>query len=253
MKVVVLGAAGMLGKAVVAACRERGMTTAAYPRRLADVLNITQLVDVFQIEQPRIVINCAGTPNQDSLVNSLGPWNVSRAFSCKVWNISTDCVFDHRKSYPHHSRETVNPQTPYGISKATGEITAPHVSNIRTSFIGYEHGLLRWFLDQPKNAEIYGWTEATWSGSTVWEVAKQLSMAAADGADGPRAIEHLASKDWISKYDLLVILRTRFQREDITIHAVNEPKVNRAMYPTWSMEHVQYAVAKIPSLGVLAR
>lgn len=244
--VLILGAQGMLGSELVQQLADRRIDHVGYDHYAGDVLQIDRLDTIRRMQQPDLVINCAGVRNAGSLVNSLGPWNVSRVFSCKIWHISTDCVFDHtiHKNHRHMPNAEPQPQSEYGISKLTGEIVAPHVSNIRTSFIGYKHGLLRWFLDLPPNSVVDGWVNALWSGSTVKEVATKLVQHVE--ITNLRRVEHLSAAHPISKHDLLCEFTYRFNRSDIEVRRVEEPLINRAMSYTMELEHVSRALPNMP-------
>lgn len=254
MKVLVLGAGGMLGKALLAAAVEASAEEAVVGLKHSecDILQPLQLEAAQQSVKPTLVINAAGAPNKNELVNSLGPWYVSRIFSCPIWHISTDCVFNHESKSVHKHTDTPYPLTEYGISKLLGEQIAPHVSNIRTSFIGYEHGLLRWLLEQKPGSTVDGWDLAFWSGSTVAAVADRLMTAAVNKAKLP-GIVHLAvdTNFAISKYDLLAKL-IRHYKLDVALRRVSTVQVNRLMVPTCFLDPIDRALEQEPKYDVLA-
>lgn len=248
MKVLVLGAGGMLGSELVKELHEHGIDCVGLGHYEGDVLQIDRLDVQRRMVRPDLVINCAGVCNEGSLVNSLGPWNVSRVFSCKIWHISTDCVFDSTRHKMHRHMPAVEPTplTEYGVSKRMGEIYAPHVSNIRTSFIGYKHGLLNWFVGLPAGTTVDGWANALWSGSTVYEIAKTLVSYIELDSNLSR-MEHLATHQPISKFKLLCALRDRLGRDDIDVVFKEEPLVNRAMAPTMVLRDIYVALSDMPT------
>lgn len=254
MRILVLGAGGMLGKALLAAAIEASAeeSVVGLTRKECDILQPLQLEAAQQSVKPTLVINAAGAPNKNELVNSLGPWYVSRVFSCPIWHISTDCVFNHESKSVHKHTDTPYPLTEYGISKLLGEQIAPHVSNIRTSFIGYEHGLLRWLLDQKPGATVDGWDLAFWSGSTVRAVADRLMTAAINKAKLPDIV-HLAvdTNFAVSKYDLLAKL-IRHYKLDLALRRVSTVQVNRLMVPTCFLDPIDRALDQEPRHDVLA-
>lgn len=255
MKILVLGAGGMLGKALLVAAdsKQHHSDEVLGAKRVGcDILQPLQLEAVRDGFKPDLVINAAGAPNKNELVNSLGPWYVSRVFSCPIWHISTDCVFNHESKSVHKPTDTPYPLTEYGISKLLGEQIAPHVSNIRTSFIGYDHGLLRWLLDQKPGAVVDGWDLAFWSGSTVAAVADRLMTAAFNNALLPSVV-HLAvdTNFAISKYELLAKL-IRHYKLDLTLRRVSTVQVNRIMVPTCFLDPIDRALDKEPRYDLLA-
>lgn len=247
MKVVVFGAGGMLGSALMREFENWGSVEShGFLHKECDILDPDALKTVRREMNPNLVINAAGAPNRNELVNSLGPWYIARAFECKVWHISTDCVFDSSKKDVHKTIDAPQPDSEYGISKLLGEQIAPHVSNIRTSFIGHEHGLLRWLLDQPAGSTVNGWDQAFWSGSTVNEVARVLVELARNREVLPN-ICHLAVSyaHVVTKYDLLAKL-IRFYGLDLTLKRDSSVYCNRSLAPTKYLEQIDVALAAEP-------
>lgn len=140
MKVLVVGAAGMLGHDLVPALQKAGHDVVAADRMAtADILSldITDLEQVRQVVRavvPDAVINSAAYTNVDAAetdeesayrVNALGTWNL--ALACQdagipLMYVSTDYVFDGTKGTAYDEYEATNPQSVYGRSKLAGEI-----------------------------------------------------------------------------------------------------------------------------------
>lgn len=127
--VVVLGASGMLGHAVVSELE--GYDTRALTRADADLTDRSMLDDA--IPRGAIVINTAAYTNVDGAeshradafaVNAEGVRHVAevvRARHGRLIHISTDYVFDGIASTPYPEEAPRNPQSVYGTSKAEGE------------------------------------------------------------------------------------------------------------------------------------
>lgn len=232
----ILGGRGMLGRAVAIAARARGLQVIAAGSEI-DVANYDALRTIEEELQPAIVLNCAGLiPHKPFTaagmvrVNALGPWTVCAAFRrSKIINISTDCVFDGSRSV-HHSGYTIedqpNAQDVYGRTKAMGE--CPSALNVRTSFIGFDHGLLKWLLDQKRGTAIEGWRNAMWSGGTVYDVA--LGIVGLFTASEPCGVVHLSSTP-IDKWSLLSALN-RDLGLGLFVAPVDDPHINRILVPT---------------------
>ena len=133
MKVLVLGAAGQVGREL---CRHSWPEDA----RLVPIdrlgLDITRRETVFAIItdiRPDIVVNTAAytavdraesEPDTAWAANCVGPGNIAaacRKSGIPLIHISTDYVFDGTKSGAYREDDPVNPLGVYGASKEAGE------------------------------------------------------------------------------------------------------------------------------------
>lgn len=133
MKVLILGAGGMLGTDVVGAARAAGLEVRALDRSDLDVTIPERVNEVFHTEVPEAVINCAAWTDVDRAeeepgaaeeVNVEGAANVARAadeVGARVLYVSSDYVFDGSKDSPYLESDRVAPLSVYGRSKALGE------------------------------------------------------------------------------------------------------------------------------------
>jgi dTDP-4-dehydrorhamnose reductase len=135
MRILVLGAAGMLGTDLVEALKARGHETVAID--LPD-LDITDPIAVAEIAAGKFgdldwCINCAAYTAVDKseseadvamLVNGIAPGYIAQACAMKgikLIHISTDFVFDGRSTIPYKEDAPTNPMGSYGRSKLAGE------------------------------------------------------------------------------------------------------------------------------------
>lgn len=136
MRVVVLGACGMLGRDVVDSLLAWG--TLDVTALCHDDCDITSRMDVLAAVEGEhgkadVVINCAAytdvdgaeaDPSSATLVNAYGPWNivqVLRGTGIKFIHISTDYVFDGESPVPYAEGAFPRPLNAYGRSKLDGE------------------------------------------------------------------------------------------------------------------------------------
>jgi dTDP-4-dehydrorhamnose reductase len=142
MRVLVTGAAGMLGTDVCADLAARGHETikAARPQEgregvlPLDITDTKATVALLRDVRPDAVINCAAWTDVDGAernpdpaykVNALGSWNLAHAAGeVGAWllTVSTDFVFDGRKKAPYTEFDATNPLGAYGASKEAGEV-----------------------------------------------------------------------------------------------------------------------------------
>jgi dTDP-4-dehydrorhamnose reductase len=195
MKVLVIGASGMIGSTVLRVLSEskdlvvsgtvrdasvkRFFTPEITSRLITDVSveHPDALVKVLDDVRPDIVINCAGLtkhkPEADDPlvsipVNTLMPHRLAglcKLIGARLVHVSTDCVFSGEKG-GYTEADFPDARDVYGKSKALGELIYPHTITLRTSTIGHElhskYGLLDWFLSQENRCN--GFARAIFSG-----------------------------------------------------------------------------------------
>lgn len=235
MRVLIFGATGMLGNAMIRILSENSdwevfgtvrFDTAGrfYAREIAekllagiDIENHDSLVSVFNRIRPDVVINCIGLIKQlvdanDPLlalpVNSLLPHRIARLCGlagARLVHISTDCVFSGKKGN-YRETDPSDAEDLYGKSKFLGEVDYPHAITLRTSIIGHElqsaNGLLGWFLSQ--ESQCYGYVNAIFSGLptvTLAQIVRNVVIPRPDLS----GVYHVAAQP-ISKHDLLKLI-----------------------------------------------
>ena len=257
-KIAVIGPSGMLGRQI---CSELGEE--AYPvyPRMINLMNPNVLRQT--LEGCDSVINCVGViPVRNTSVldmiriNSEFPYvlcEATRDLGQYTVLISTDCVFSGRSSFRYRVDNIPDPRDAYGRSKALGEVMAPHVCVVRTSFIGCEHGLMNWVMSAGLIAKstgirqtVDGYKNVLWTGSTVGAVAHSL-IELVKGPVGERVtgIQHLATEQTISKHDLLLKLVEQ-NNLNVEVNPVLSPVSNRALQHTIALPHIDTALRDFP-------
>lgn len=235
MRILVLGASGMLGNAVLRVMDEKqdwevfGTVRSSNVSRLfsdrvamrlisgCDVENHDALVKVFVETRPNVVINCIGLIKQladaeDPLlvipINSLLPHRLvglCNLVGARLVHMSTDCVFSGEKG-GYSESDPSDAKDIYGKSKLLGEVDYPCAITLRTSIIGHElqsaHGLIDWFLSQQGRCK--GYNRAIFSGLPTVVLAKIIRDVVIPRPD-LSGVYHVAAKP-ISKYDLLSLV-----------------------------------------------
>ena len=155
-------------------------------------------------------------------VNSLFPQKLAdwaSATGAKVIQIATDCVFSgSRGSYlesdPHDALDV------YGKSKSLGEVPNESMMHLRVSIIGPEMGrstsLLEWVKNQPKGAQINGFTDHVWNGVTTNHFGK-LARGIIEGNLFKTGVFHVVPGNRLPKDKLVQKIASVFGRDDIEI------------------------------------
>ena len=133
MKVLITGAAGMLGRDVMLAAGNAGHDVVGFGRVELDVTDTAALARKLDLERPDVVINCAAWTDVDGAegaeeaafaVNCTGAGNVAAAAAevgAGVLHVSTDYVFDGAKGAPYVESDQPAPLSAYGRTKLAGE------------------------------------------------------------------------------------------------------------------------------------
>ena len=155
-RVLVAGAGGMLGRAVVAALASAGVEAVGLDRAALDVTSAPACQEAVGDLRPELVVNCAAytkvdlaedEPDLANLVNGRGAGHLAAAAAAQgagVVYFSTDFVFDGRKGAPYVESDPPAPLSAYGRSKWAGE-EATRAANpehliLRTAWLFGPHG-----------------------------------------------------------------------------------------------------------------
>lgn len=132
-RLLVTGAGGMLGRAVVECAARLGHDVVALTRAELDIRDADAVQTAISAARPRSVINCAAYTDVDGAesdpqlaeaVNARGAAEVAAAAAdvdASVVHVSTDYVFDGAKREPWLESDPVGPLGAYGASKLAGE------------------------------------------------------------------------------------------------------------------------------------
>jgi dTDP-4-dehydrorhamnose reductase len=133
MKLLVTGAGGMLGRAVVEAAQRLGHDVRGTTHAELDITDLTALQHAIARRRPDAIVNCAAYTDVDAAetarlaafaINGRGAGNVAAAAArvgASVVHVSTDYVFDGSKREPWLESDAVGPLGAYGASKLAGE------------------------------------------------------------------------------------------------------------------------------------
>jgi dTDP-4-dehydrorhamnose reductase len=140
VKLLVLGAEGMLGQDVVRAAELAGHEVTGLGRAGADVTNASSVLRALERARPQVVVNCAAYTDVDGAeeeadvamaVNADGARNVASAAAladAAIVYVSTDYVFDGAKDAPYVESDEPGPLSSYGRSKLAGEVDTAAVN-----------------------------------------------------------------------------------------------------------------------------
>ncbi|NOT64920.1 MAG: SDR family oxidoreductase [Methylotenera sp.] len=235
MRVLVLGASGMLGNAVMRLFEQSPehqvfgsirspsalclLPKSLHPNIITgiDVENLDSLTHLFASVHPDVVINCIGLVKQlaeadDPLaalpINAILPHRLARlcaVANARLVHMSTDCVFSGSKGM-YAEADFSDAYDLYGRSKYLGEVDYPNAITLRTSIIGHELGgarsLIGWFLAQ--KGSVKGFKRAIFSGLPTVEIARIIRDYVIPHPE-LHGLHHVSAEP-INKYDLLQLV-----------------------------------------------
>jgi dTDP-4-dehydrorhamnose reductase len=148
----VFGAAGDLGSAVVVAAREAGWEVMPWTRANLDLAECDKITPAIEQARPDVVVNCAAMHRVEDAqgggaamrecyaVNVDAVKQIAIAcgvLSARLVQISTDYVFDGTSALPYYESDPPCPENFYGLCKWQGELQvaawARHWITVRTS------------------------------------------------------------------------------------------------------------------------
>jgi dTDP-4-dehydrorhamnose reductase len=251
VRVLVLGASGMVGHVLTSRLREFPETfevlTAVRKNIFGnsaieiDATDFNALRSALDLIKPDICINAIGVLNRaaDELeisqkLNVQLPIFLSEMGSEKGFqliHISTDCVFSgSRGGYVESDRPDATDN--YGLTKIGGErIDLEHLV-IRTSLIGPEIrpqaiGLFHWFTSQ--SGKVSGYQHVVWTGVTTLVLADAIIHAIHHNTKG---LIHVVNNQTISKLALIQLINQFFHNKNRQIIPTPIPVSNKSLIST---------------------
>lgn len=248
MKLLVIGADGMLGHVVKLYFTEQGNEVRVTSRndtgdyKFDATKNLHDLDSFIDDFRPDAVINCIGILNKVAeenkalavLVNSYLPHYLDELCTVKKTkfvHISTDCVFEGKSSGDYTEDSFKDATSFYGQSKGLGEFNNGQNLTLRTSIVGPDTnpngiGLFQWFMNQ--QGETNGFNKVIWTGVTTIELAKAIEKALINNLSGLR---HVVNNQNIDKFSLLTLFKDHFHK-NITINPKSDYVSNKSLTRT---------------------
>jgi len=163
MRILVTGANGMLGTDLCCLLEQSGHEVIRSSQRentesdvTLDILDFASTRATLRQHKPEMLIHtaaythvdgCERDPDRAFQINALGTWHVAAACAeqdIPLVYISTDFVFDGRKTTPYTEFDTPNPINHYGASKLAGEQAVQKLCRrhyiVRTQWLFGVHG-----------------------------------------------------------------------------------------------------------------
>jgi len=193
MKVLITGAAGLVGSATSAVCNSAGDDVVSLTRSDLDITNEDRVRQVVGDENPDVLINCAAFTDVDGCETNIETCyevnekavgylaSASQAVDCTFLTISTDYVFDGKKSGFYSESDEPSPISVYGKAKLAGERLAlsknPKSIVVRSGWIYGEAGtnflcLMHRYLREGKTIKAI--SDSTGTPTFAFDLAQRM-------------------------------------------------------------------------------
>lgn len=219
MKVLILGHDGLLGNMVKSYLEKNdGLTVITNNTRWPS----SEFKNVIIHTDADYIINCIGAIHQKTSefsVNSDLPIWLDLNSKSRIIHPGTDCEMD---------------SDPYGISKRKAsdyiKERGERTKIIKTSIIGPEknttYSLMSWFLGNPENSTVKGFSNHLWNGNTTLTWSEHCLQLILNWEDFKK--ETVLSSECVSKFDMLEAINEVYER-NINIINDDRPGANKCL------------------------
>lgn len=233
MRVVVTGAAGQLGRDLVAVCAAAGDEVIGLDRSRLDLTARDVTLGALTTLRPDVVIHAAAWTAVDACESDPERAHVANALMVRwvregcdrvgahLVHVSTDYVFDGTLDRPYHEWDEPNPTSVYGRSKLAGEREAgERAAVVRTSWVCGEHGnnMVRTVLRLSAERESLSFVDDQRGSPTfTTDLAVMLRRIAVDRRTG---IHHVTNAGAVSWYEFVREIVAVAGRDPEIVHPI---------------------------------
>lgn len=250
MKVLVLGGAGQVARAVVASA-PTGHAVFVKNRQDLDITDEAALLGVVAATKPDWIINGAAytsvdkaesEPERAQAINDTAVGGMARAGSlcgARLLHLSTDFVFDGQSNRAYLPADPTNPRSVYARTKLGGERQALAEGNaivLRTAWVYASNGrnfvltMLRLMREKPEIRVV-----ADQIGTPTWATGIAHAIWGLIGAAASPGIFHWTDLGVATWYDFAVAIQDEALSRGLLSRAVPIVPIATAEYPTPAM------------------
>lgn len=247
MKILVLGGAGQVARAV-AAHKPVSHSVFVKNRQELDVTNEASLMAVVEASRPDWIINGAAytavdkaesEPDEARAINETAVGNMSRAAArhgARLLHLSTDFVFDGKSNRAYKPTDPTNPQSRYAVTKLGGEREAMAQGDaiiLRTAWVYASSGrnfvltMLRLMREKPEIRVV-----ADQIGAPTWATSIAHAIWGLIDASAPRGIYHWTDLGIATWYDFAVAIQDEALTRGLLTRSIPILPIETTEYPT---------------------
>jgi len=248
MKVLVLGGAGQVARAVVA-CAPEEFNVRSIDRRALDVTDGAALGAVIEADRPDWIVNGAAytavdraesEPDLAVEINDVAVGSMARAASrtgARLLHLSTDFVFDGASNRAYRPDDPTHPQSVYASSKLGGERQALESDAaaivLRTAWVYASSGrnfaltMLRLMREKPEIRVV-----ADQIGTPTWATSIAQAILALMAGSARPGVYHWTDLGLATWYDFAVAIQEEALVRGLLTRAIPIVPITTAEYPT---------------------
>ena len=249
MRLLLTGAAGMLGGDLLVAAERRGLAVVGLTHAELDITDAAAVHLTIEAAAPQAIVNCAAWNDVDGAeaddtaalaLNRDGPANLADAADAagaRLVHVSTDYVFAGTADRPYVESDPTCPRTAYGASKLAGERAVlaragEHVVARTAWLFGKRRSnFVAWVLDSAAAGRpVEAFTDQVGCPTyTVHLAERLLELAAGDR----RGVFHEAAAGHCSRFELAQAVIAASGRPGVVTPATRSSRA--APRPAWSV------------------
>lgn len=266
MKILVTGAKGQLGEAVVEQLNVNHKVI-GYKREELDITDAVKVNEIVTSIEPDWIFHCAAYTNVEAAedeakdlnwnVNVTGSVNIAKAakaVNAGLIYISTDYVFDGQSSIDYEVEDATNPINEYGRAKLAGEEEVerhcPGAYIIRTSWVFGEHGrnfVYTMLSLSTKNTKLKVVNDQYGRPTYAYDLASFM-IYMMEKNDASPGVYHFSNENHCSWYEFA---RTILKNKDVIVEPCDSTefiqKASRPQRSVLSLEKVKSTGFVIPT------
>jgi dTDP-4-dehydrorhamnose reductase len=252
LNILVLGGSGQLGAALKGLSWPADVALHTPPRSMLDCSDPETVAEFMTARPWSCVLNASGYTAVDAAEsqvaaawrdNAIGPALLAAAaarHSAPVVHVSTDYVFDGRKTEPYDPRDLVRPLNVYGMSKAEGEQGVRSANHrhviVRTSWIISPYGknfaktMLQRAAQGGSLRVVNDQTGCPTSATDLAAALRTISLRLSVDPDAPAGTYHFANAGHATWWELAQHIMVGARDRDMP--SVPVAPISTAEYPT---------------------
>ncbi len=267
MKILITGANGQVGQALIKKAQEQNVDAIVYTKENLDITSPSMVRATIQRHHPDVVINAAAYTNvehaedEPELVKKINVDGVAYlADTCTnldipLIHISTDYVFDGKKQTPYQENDNTVPLSVYGASKLAGEQAITEKMRryiiLRTSWVFSATGnnfvktMLRLFHEREHVNVVNDQSGAPTSANAIANALLIIAQRVTQNDFSDWGIYHFSGAPITTWYDFASNIRNLCLPERLRLQKLNPIKTSEFPTKATRPQHTAFNLEKI--------